>query len=43
MSEKNSLFRPVAVRYQVKNVDRSIEFIPSISASSWIGKRARLD
>lgn len=26
MSEKNSLFRPVAVRYQVTDVDRSIEF-----------------
>ena len=26
MSEKNSLFRPVAVRYQVKDVDRSIDF-----------------
>jgi glyoxylase I family protein len=26
MSEKNSLFRPVAVRYQVKDVDRSVEF-----------------
>jgi glyoxylase I family protein len=26
MSEKNSLFRPVAVRYQVKDVDRSIGF-----------------
>jgi glyoxylase I family protein len=26
MSEKNSLFRPVAVRYQVKDVDRSIAF-----------------
>jgi glyoxylase I family protein len=26
MSEKDTLFRPVAVRYQVKDVDRSIEF-----------------
>ena len=26
MSEKTSLFRPVAVRYQVKDVDRSISF-----------------
>ena len=26
MSEKDSLFRPVAVRYQVKDVDRSIAF-----------------
>lgn len=26
MSEKNSLFRPVAVRYQVKDVDRSVAF-----------------
>jgi glyoxylase I family protein len=26
MSENNSLFRPVAVRYQVKDVDRSIAF-----------------
>jgi glyoxylase I family protein len=26
MSENSSLFRPVAVRYQVKDVDRSIEF-----------------
>lgn len=26
MSERNSLFRPVAVRYQVKDVDRSIAF-----------------
>ena len=26
MSNENSLFRPVAVRYQVKDVDRSIKF-----------------
>ncbi len=26
MSEKNSQFRPVAVRYQVKDVDRSVSF-----------------
>lgn len=26
MSEKNSLFRPVAIRYQVRDVDRSIAF-----------------
>jgi glyoxylase I family protein len=26
MSENNFLFRPVAVRYQVKDVDRSIDF-----------------
>ena len=26
MSEKDSLFRPVAVRYQVKDVERSVKF-----------------